>query len=178
MLSPPDIEPIIRLKILNLAINEYAKSFGANKYSLKVLNKGISHQLLDKIYILYKNKKRETVAIIIIEIDWKKYEINVSGNKKALFDIDTSKPILEQLDKATKYVIILIKKIKKELGVKRIECIYRVKKEIRNNSIEYKKVQEFLGISTSNENTSIEFEEEMEFVIDKMAYVTLKIRHN
>jgi len=172
----------VRLQIMNFALKEYAKAFGADEQSLNIIEKGVLNQkILEKILIHYKNSDNTTIAIITLSIDWEKHIIyaNDTTKNKNLINVDSSIPILEQLDRATTVIINHTIKLRKEFNVTNVVCHFQYRDEIRNNEVERKKADNYLGLVYNDikQDISYIFANKLNFVMALLEEVETTIEY-
>ena len=141
-----------RLNVLGTAVSEFASAFGADKDCLDTIQKGIlDQQIVETIKLHYYSGKKH-VGLITMHIDWARHQALVESDGGDRFEIRSDKPLVEQLDAASKEIIAHVDRIREQCRVTRIQSIYTYRDECRNDKKKLQAAREYLGHSPATED--------------------------
>ena len=175
-----DVEVYSRLQVLALTISEFATAFGADDACIQSIEKGVyERNIIEKIFLYYYDRNNVLVGQITFSIDWEIYQIKMSDEKGNKFAINSSKSILEQLDKATGEIIRHVNRVRRALGVARIESSYQYRSEYNANERKHQEAQKYLGHVTGKYRGEIKenpiFEHTITCILDSIEELEIKI---
>lgn len=173
-----NVEIISRLELLYLTVSEFASAFGGNKGCLDTIKKGVKErQIIEKIKLFYYDQTNNIQGFIILKIDWDKYEINLKDDKNRTFSLDTSKPLLTQLDQSVGEIINHVKRMRKELQIYKIKTIYTYRSIYRSGE-KCKEADRYLNLvdaEKKNVQTNDKFERSMKICLSKLNELEINI---
>jgi hypothetical protein len=143
----PAVELMSRLLVLHSVTSDLARGFGVDDSGLEVIKKGIiDQQLLESIYICYRDKQNNLRGTIILKIDWKSHEVLAKTEQGSMYRIDPSKSIQDQISAVYQTIVNYTKNLRTSWGIEEVQRVYILREEIRNNKQEFNAAIEFLNL--------------------------------
>lgn len=181
----PDLEAVVRLRILYYVVYELAEGFGATDQSLETIKKGVlEQQLLSKIIINYLDSNGNLVGRATMTIDWDTYRVMAEDERGKVFYLDSKGSISDQVSRVYSVLLEHTNRLRKFYDVKKVVVRYSYTSEVWGNKQKLKAARKTLGTSagedlewsqhSSPEGLDVEFE----YISHKLKELRVLIEHN
>lgn len=168
-----------RLETLYYFIYEIIESFGVkDQDAFDIIKKGIlDHQLLEKIFLYYKNNEKN-VGKITISIDWEEHRLRASSESGDIFELDQNKSVVSQMSEISDIIIEHVENLIKNHSVTHVKVRYRLIEEYLNDDKLHEEARELLGLAPADaEKTSNDedFKSSIKWIVDQLSEITITV---
>lgn len=130
------VKAMPRIETLYYYVYELAQCFHADSATLQSIKQGIfENQIINRIYLKYKNTEGEKVAEIIIDIDWEKHFLLASTADGKYIQIDMNKSIVDNIVTWKKYVVKHLDEVMKQYDASHVDSSYDYRPQIIKDNL-------------------------------------------